>query len=81
MKALNDYVIFQAIKEENKKSSIILTTEEESKAIWGKVVSAGDMCTDIRAKDIILIPKYADSFMIENKIYYVCHDKDVPALK
>lgn len=79
MKALNNYVIFTPIEEKKAKSAIILSTEEKPLRIKGLVVSVGSLCTKIKEKDIILIPKYADAFEIEGVSYLVTKEEELVA--
>lgn len=75
MHALNNYVIIEAIGEDEKKSVII--TNDTPKKSKGLVISVGKECKEVTQGDTILIPRYTDECMIENKTYLVCKEEDI----
>lgn len=78
MKAINNYVIFEAIEDEKKTSVIIL--DEVVRKSKGKVISAGNKCQNVSENDIILIPRFSDDFIIEGKTYSVSKEEDICAI-
>lgn len=82
MKALHNYVIYQIITDtsEEKKSAVILTTEEPVKYTKATVTSCGSLCKVIKEGNIILIPRYADEFKIGEESYWVCKEEDICAI-
>lgn len=78
MKAINNYVIFTPIEEKSKKSFIIL--EEKPKETKGKVLSVGSKCSTIKKGDTILVPRYADQYVIDNVCYSIVKEEDISAV-
>lgn len=59
-------------------SSVILTDEKvtKSKSI---VLSVGPMCMSVKATDVILTPRYADEFILDNISYMICKEEEITA--
>ena len=60
MKAINNYIVIDKIKEEPKSASGFIITElqnEDVRYLKGKVISVGDLITGIKKNDIVTVMK------------------------
>ena len=81
MKAINDYVIVDIVKEEPKKvSGLILTdeTDETNRYIKAKVISIGNLVEGIKETDIVYYDKHAGhGVQYKDILYQVIRSGDV----
>ena len=81
MKAVNQYLIIEKIKEESKKVGGLIMTEEtdqDNRYLRGKVISAGNKVEGIKENDIIHYDKHAGhGIQHKDKFYYVIKQMDV----
>ena len=81
MKAINDYVIVDKIKEEPKKvSGLILTdkTDEDNRYKKAKIISTGNLVEVVKKGDIIFYDKHAGhSIHWKDKTYEVIQSQDI----
>ena len=81
MQAINDYVIVDKIKEEPKKvSGLILTDETDTDNRYKKanIISAGEMVEVVKEGDVIFYDKYAGHDIGYNdELYRVIRSRDI----
>ena len=81
MKAINDYVVVDIIKEEPKKvSGLILTdeTDETNRYKKANIISVGNLVEGVKEGDSIFYDKHAGHDIGYNdKLYRVIQDRDV----
>ena len=81
MKAVNNYLIIDIIKDEPKKvGGLILTeeTNEDNRYLKAKVVSIGNLVEGIKQDDIIYYDKHAGhGIQHKDKFYHVIKQMDV----
>jgi co-chaperonin GroES (HSP10) len=81
MKAVNQYLIIEKIKEESKKVGGLIMTEEtdqDNRYLRGKVISVGNKVEGIKENDIIHYDKHAGhGIQHKDKFYYVIKQMDV----
>ena len=81
MKAVNQYLIIEKIKEESKKVGGLIMTEEtdqDNRYLRGKVISVGNNVEGIKENDIIHYDKHAGhGIQHKDKFYYVIKQMDV----
>ena len=81
MKAINNYIIVENIKEGPKKVGGLILTEEvdnDNRYIKAKVVSVGNLVEGIKNKDVIYYDKHAGhGVQYENTLYQVIRSGDV----
>ena len=81
MKAINDYVIVDKIKEEPKKiSGLILTdkTDEDNRYKKATIISVGNMVEIVTKGDVIYYDKHAGHDIgYDNKLYRVIRMRDI----
>ena len=81
MKAINDYVIVDKIKEEPKKiSGLILTdkTDEDNRYKKANVISVGNLVEIIKKNDIIFYDKHAGHDIgYGDEMYRVIRSRDI----
>jgi co-chaperonin GroES (HSP10) len=81
MKAVNNYIIIDLIKNEPKKvGGLILTDEvnEDNRYLKAKVVSIGNLVEGINERDIVYYDKHAGhGIQHKNKFYGVIKQQDV----
>ena len=81
MKAVNNYIIVENIKEGPKKVGGLILTEEvdnDNRYIKAKVVSVGNLVEGIKNKDVIYYDKHAGhGVQYENTLYQVICSGDV----
>ena len=80
MKAVNNYLIIDMIKEEPKVGGLILTDEinEDNRYLKAKVVSIGNNVEGIKEGDIIYYDKHAGhGIQHKDKFYGVIKQQDV----
>ena len=81
MKAVNNYIIVQSIKEEPKKVAGLIMTEEldsDNRYIKAKVISIGNLVEGIKEKDIVYYDKHAGhGVQYKDILYHVIRSGDV----
>ena len=81
MKAVNNYLIIERIKDEPTKiGGLILTdeTDEDNRYLKAKVISIGNIVEGIKENDIIHYDKHAGhGIQYKDKFYYVIKQIDV----
>ena len=81
MKAVNNYIIVENIKEGPKKVGGLILTEEvddDNRYIKAKVVSVGNLVEGIKNKDTVYYDKHAGhGVQYENTLYQVIRSGDV----
>jgi co-chaperonin GroES (HSP10) len=81
MQAINDYVIVDKIKEEPKKVSGLLLTDETDKDNRYKkanIISAGNEVKIVKEGDVIFYDKHAGHDIgYEDKLYRVIRSRDI----
>ena len=81
MKAINNYIIVENIKEGPKKVAGLIMTEEtdqDNRYIKAKVISIGNLVEGIKETDIVYYDKHAGhSIQHKDKLYQVIRSGDV----
>ena len=81
MKAINNYIIVETIKEEPKKIAGLIMTEElddDNRYIKAEVISAGNLVEGIKEKDIVYYDKHAGhGVQYKDILYQVIRSGDV----
>ena len=81
MKAVNNYLVIERIKDEEKKvGGLILTEEidEDNRYLKAKVISIGNLVEGIHTDDIIYYDKHAGhGIQHKDKFYHVIKQMDV----
>ena len=81
MKAVNNYLIIEVIKDTEKKvGGLILTeqTDEDNRYLKAKVISIGSLVEGIHTDDIIYYDKHAGhGIQHKDKFYHVIKQMDV----
>ena len=81
MKAVNDYIVVQKIKQGPKKIGGLILTEDidkENRYIKANVVSVGNLVEGINEKDIVYYDKHAGhGIQYKETLYYVIKSGDV----
>ena len=81
MKAVNNYIIIEKIKEEPKKQNGLLITDNHTKDIRylrGKVISVGNLVKGVTNDDVIYYDRHAGHGVEYNQtMYHVIKEQDV----
>ena len=81
MKAVNNYIIVEKIKLEQKKvAGLIMTekTDDDNRYIKAKVISVGNLVEGINDKDIVYYDKHAGhGVQYKETLYHVIRSGDV----
>jgi len=81
MKAVNNYIIIEKIREEPQKQNGLLITDSHTKDIRylrGKVITIGNLVQGVINDDIIYYDRHAGhSIEYNEKIYHVIREQDV----
>ena len=81
MKAVNNYLIVEKIKEEQKKVAGLIMTEDldqDNRYIKAKVVSSSDLVEYVNDEDIVYYDKHAGhGIQYNNKLYFVIKISDI----
>ena len=81
MKAINNYLIIDIIKDEPKKVAGLILTEEiddDNRYLKAKVISIGNLVEGIKEDDIIYYDKHAgNGIQHKDKFYHVIKQMDV----
>ena len=81
MKAVNNYIIVENIKNEPKKVAGLIMTEElddDNRYIKAKVISIGNLVEGIKENDIVYYDKHAGhGIQHKDKFYHVIKQIDV----
>ena len=81
MQAVNNYIIVEKIKTEQKKVAGLIVTEDiddDNRYIKAKVISAGNLVEGIKEKDIVYYDKHAGhGVQYKDTLYQVIRSGDV----
>ncbi len=81
MKAVNNYIIVQSIKEEPKKVAGLIMTEEldsDNRYIKAKVISTGNLVEGVKENDTVYYDKHAGhGVQYKDILYQVIRSGDV----
>jgi co-chaperonin GroES (HSP10) len=81
MKAINNYVVVDKIKTEQKKVAGLIMTEDldqDNRYIKAKVVSAGNLVEVVKDGDIVHYDKHAGyGIQYKDKLYFVIKISDI----
>jgi co-chaperonin GroES (HSP10) len=81
MKAVNNYIIIEKIKEEPKKQNGLLITDNHTKDIRylkGKIISVGNLTEGLKENDIIYYDRHAGHGVeFDERLYHVIRQGDV----
>ena len=81
MKAVNNFVVIDKIKQEEKKTSGLIMTEntnDDVRYLKGKVISVGDLVKGVNEKDIVWYDKHAGhGIEFKDKFYFVIKASDI----
>jgi co-chaperonin GroES (HSP10) len=81
MKAVNNYIIIDKIKEEPQKQNGLLITDSHTKDIRylrGKVITIGNLVQGVTNDDVVYYDRHAGhSIEYNEKIYHVIREQDV----
>ena len=81
MKAVNNYIIIEQIKEEPKKVAGLILTEnvdDDNRYLKAKVISIGNLVEGIDEKDVVYFDKHAGhGIQHKDKFYHVIKQMDV----
>jgi|TARA_R100000900_G_C3300397_1_gene157586 co-chaperonin GroES (HSP10) len=81
MKAVNNYIIIEQIKEEPKKVAGLILTEnvdDDNRYLKAKVISTGNLVEGINEKDVVYFDKHAGhGIQHKDKFYHVIKQMDV----
>ena len=81
MKAVNNYIIVEKIKTEQKKIAGLIVTEDiddDNRYIKAKAISVGNLVEGIKQDDIVYYDKHAGhGVQYKNILYYVIRSVDV----
>jgi len=81
MKAVNNYVVIEKIKEEPKKQNGLLITDthtDDIRYLKGKILSVGNLTEGIKENDIIYYDRHAGhGIEYDEKLYHVVRQQDI----
>ena len=81
MKAVNNFVVIDKIKQEEKKTSGLIMTEntnDDVRYLKGKVISVGNLVEGINEKDTVWYDKHAGhGIEFKDKFYFVIKASDI----
>ena len=81
MKAINNYLIVDKIKTEQKKVAGLIMTEEldeDNRYIKATIVSAGNLVDGVKDGDVVYYDKHAShGIQFEDKLYFVIRASDI----
>ena len=81
MKAVNNYIIINKIKEEPKKSNGLIITESQNKDVRylkGKIISVGNLTEGLNEGDIIYYDRHAGhGIEFNDSLFHVIRQGDV----
>ena len=81
MKAVNNYIIVEKIKTEQKKVAGLIVTEDiddDNRYIKAKAISVGNLVEGIKQNDIVYYDKHAGhGVQYKETLYYVIRSVDV----
>jgi co-chaperonin GroES (HSP10) len=81
MKAINNYIIIQKIKEEPKKQNGLFITDNHTKDVRylkGKIISVGNLTEGLKENDIIYYDRHAGHGVeFDERLYHVIRQGDV----
>lgn len=82
IKPINDYIVLEYKKEEQKtEQGIFLTTEDQNKDSIGIVVNCGPKATEIKPKQQVVYKSYSGSkIKLDNKEYLIIKYEDILAI-
>lgn len=81
MRAVNNYVVIEKIKEEPKRQNGLLITDthtDDIRYLKGKILSVGNLTEGIKENDIIYYDRHAGHGIEYNeKLYHVVRQQDI----
>jgi co-chaperonin GroES (HSP10) len=81
MKAINNYIIIQKIKEKPKKQNGLFITDNHTKDVRylkGKIISVGNLTEGLKENDIIYYDRHAGhGIEYADTLYHVIRQQDV----
>lgn len=81
MRAVNNYVVIEKIKEEPKKQNGLLITDthtDDIRYLKGKILSVGNLTEGIKENDIVYYDRHAGHGIEYNeKLYHVVRQQDI----
>jgi len=81
MRAVNNYVVIEKIKEEPKKQNGLLITDthtDDIRYLKGKILSVGNLTEGIKENDIIYYDRHAGhGIEYDEKLYHVVRQQDI----
>jgi len=81
MKAINNYIIIEKIKEEPKKSNGLILTDNHTKDVRylkGKIISVGNLTEGLKENDTIYYDRHAGhAIEYDERLYHVIRQGDV----
>ena len=81
MKAINNYLVVDKIKTEQKKVAGLIMTEEldeDNRYIKATIVSAGNLVDGVKDGDVVYYDKHAGhGIQFEDKLYFVIRASDI----
>jgi len=81
MKAVNNYIIINKIKQEPKKSNGLIITDNHTKDIRylkGKIISIGELTEGLNEGDIIYYDRHAGhGIELDDTLFHVIRQQDV----
>tara|TARA_R100000458_G_C8256817_1_gene232831 strand:+ start:922 stop:1179 length:258 start_codon:yes stop_codon:yes gene_type:complete len=81
MKAINNYLVVDKIKEEQRKVAGLIMTEDlddDNRYLKAKVISAGNLVEAVAQGDIVYYDKHAGhGIQWQDKLYFVIRSSDI----
>ena len=81
MKAINNYLVVDKIKEEQRKVAGLIMTEDlddDNRYLKAKVISAGNLVEAVAEGDIVYYDKHAGhGIQWQDKLYFVIRSSDI----
>ena len=81
MKAINNYLVVDKIKEEQRKVAGLIMTEDlddDNRYLKAKVISAGNLVEAVAVGDIVYYDKHAGhGIQWQDKLYFVIRSSDI----
>lgn len=81
MKAINNYLVVDKIKEEQRKVAGLIMTEDlddDNRYLKAKVISAGNLVEAVSEGDVVYYDKHAGhGIQWQDKLYFVIRSSDI----
>jgi co-chaperonin GroES (HSP10) len=81
MKAINNYLVVDKIKEEQRKVAGLIMTEDldsDNRYLKAKVISAGNLVEAVAEGDVVYYDKHAGhGIQWQDKLYFVIRSSDI----